>query len=64
MQTQTTGLTALRDWLRSRHAFDVVDGAVQGWLSNDLAREIAEDFGVPYADFCAELNRAIREDVA
>lgn len=54
-------MTALRRWLRSSDAYDVLDDAVMGCLNRDLVDELCEDFGVSRSDFREALNDALGE---
>ena len=61
------GISALRAWLRSSYAFELLDAAVLGTLERDWAAEVAADYGLDLeqpADrktFRRELDAALGE---
>lgn len=54
-------MSALRRWLRSSDAYDVLDDAVMGCLLDSWVDELCDDFRVTRAQFRRALDDALME---
>ncbi len=54
-------MSALRQWLRSSDAYDVLDDAVMGSLLSSYVDELCSDFSVTRAEFARALDDALME---